>query len=496
LLISLGFVIDKPIFELPAAGSIFLFLSVAISVFALIYYWAEEWGNFAFIFFIVFINAISGLDSFHYDSEAFGLDYSTKAIYHLDSLNLIASEENVEIDKLATIEILETWKKKNQEGLSKYHKPKMVIILSSGGGSRSSAFTMKVVQTADSLTNGKLMESTMLMSGASGGMIGLAYFRELYLRTRIGICQDLYSSKYQENISKDMLNKIWGSVVTNDIYYPFQLREISGYTYRLDRGMMMENALNENTEYFLDKPLSAYKSFEQNSIIPLTILNSASVTDSRKLLISSQNISYLMKASSDNNIDYEIDAIDFRRFFKNNKADNLRYSTALRMNASYPFILPSVSLPSSPKIDVIDAGIVDNFGMDLSFRFLNVFKDWINENTSGVVIVQIRDNLKNNVIQDFEYKKMFSKLFSSYSSISENISVRQDYDHDYIIDATNDILNNKLEIIRFEYEPSKEERKASLSFHLTNKELINIQQTAVNSSNLKSFEKLKKVLNQ
>jgi len=372
----------------------------------------------------------------------------------------------------------------------------MVIILSSGGGSRSSAFTMKVVQTADSLTNGKLMESTMLMSGASGGMIGLAYFRELYLRTRIGICQDLYSSKYQENISKDMLNKIWGSVVTNDIYYPFQLREISGYTYRLDRGMMMENALNENTEYFLDKPLSAYKSFEQNSIIPLTILNSASVTDSRKLLISSQNISYLMKASSDNNIDYEIDAIDFRRFFKNNKADNLRYSTALRMNASYPFILPSVSLPSSPKIDVIDAGIVDNFGMDLSLRFLNVFKDWINENTSGVVIVQIRDNLKNNVIQDFEYKKMFSKLFSSYSSISENISVRQDYDHDYIIDATNDILNNKLEIIRFEYEPSKEERKASLSFHLTKKELINIQQTAVNSSNLKSFEKLKKVLNQ
>lgn len=497
ILISLGFVIDKPIFELPAAGSIFLFFSVTISVFALIYYWTEEWGNLAFVFFMVVINLISGLDTFHYDSEAFGLDYSKKVIYHLDSLNNIASQENIEIDKNEMLNILETWKKKNSKNKGANYKPKMIIILSSGGGSRSSVFTMKVMQTADSLTSGNLMKSTMLMSGASGGMIGLSYYRELYLRSRIGICQDLYSSRYQKNISKDMLNKIWGSVVTNDIYYPFQMREISGFNYRLDRGMMMENALNENTEHTLDKPLSAYKSFEQNSIIPVSIITSASVTDSRKLIISSQNTSFLMRASSKHsNIKYEIDAIDFKRFFKNNQAENLRYSTALRMNASYPFILPSVSLPSTPKIDVIDAGIVDNFGMNVSLRFITVFKEWINKNTSGVVIVQIRDNQKNNSIINFEYRKMLSKLFSSYSSISENISVRQDYDHDYIINATNSILNNKLEIIRFEYKPSKEEKKASLSFHLTNKELENIQNSAVNANNVNSYNRLMDIFNE
>ena len=495
ILINLGFVIDKPIFELPAAGSIFLFFSVMISVFALIYYWAEEWGNFVFIVLIIFINSISGLDVFHYDSEAFGLDYSKKSIYHLDSLNNLASQENCEIDKNTTIQILNKWKEKNQKGKSKYHKPKMLIVLSSGGGSRSSAFTMKVIQTADSLTNGKLMNHTMLMSGASGGMIGLAYFRELYLRYRIGICQDLYSEKYQYNVSKDLLNKIWGAVVTNDIYYPIQKRKIGDYTYTLDRGMMMEKALNENTDYVLDKTLSSYAPFEKNSIIPISILASASVTDSRKILISSQNISYLMKASSPNKkIDFEIDAIDFRRFFKNSNADNLRYSTALRMNASYPFVLPSVSLPSVPKIDVIDAGIIDNFGMDISLRFINVFKNWINKNTSGVVIVQIRDTPKHNEIVDFEYRKIFSKFFSSFSSISENITERQDYEHDYIIDATTDILKNKLEIVRFEYNPNKEEKKASLSFHLTNKELHNIQKTALNVENFKSYERLIEIL--
>lgn len=496
ILVSLGFVIDKPIFEIPAAGSLFLLFSVAISFFSLVYYWAEEWGNFVFLFILIVINAISGLDTFHYNSEAYGLDYSQKAIYHLDSLEKIASKENVELDKKETLEILNNWKNKNTEGKSKYYKPKMLIVLSSGGGSRSSAFSMTVAQTADSLTNGNLMKSTFLMSGASGGMIGLAYFRELYLRTQLDICKDIYSTRYQENASKDMINKIWGAVVTNDLYYPIQMREVNGYTYRLDRGMMMENALNENTEYFLDKPLSSYSHFEKSATIPLTIMSAVNVSDSRKVFFSAQPISYMMKAQSPKNkhLKYEIDAIDFGRFFKDNNAMNLRFSTALRMNASYPFILPSVSLPSSPKMDVVDAGIVDNFGMNISLRFLNVFQDWVNENTSGVVIVQIRDSPKVNKIEDFEYRKMFEKLFSSFNSIADNINVRQDYDHDYMVDATNDILKNKLEIIRFEYDPSEDEKKASLSLHLTKKELKNIQKVAVDKTNMKAYQRLIEVL--
>lgn len=496
ILVSLGFVIDKPIFEIPAAGSLFLLFSVMISFFSLVYYWADEWGNFVFILILVVINAISGLDTFHYNSEAYGLDYSQKAIYHLDSLEKIASNENVQMDQLGTIKILNNWKNKNTVGKPVNYKPKMFIILSSGGGSRSSAFTMTVAQTADSLTNGKLMESTFLMSGASGGMIGLAYFRELYLRTQLGICDDFYSPRYQLNASKDMINKIWGAVVTNDLYYPIQKREINGYTYRLDRGMMMENALNENTEYFLDKPISSYKHFEENGTIPMTIMSAVNVSDSRKVFISTQPISYMMKAQSpkNKNLKYEIDAIDFGRFFKNSKPHNLRFSTALRMNASYPFILPSVSLPSIPKMDVVDAGMVDNFGMNLSLRFLNVFQDWVNKNTSGVVIVQIRDSPKVNPVEDFEYRKMFSKLFSSFNSIANNINARQDYDQDYIVDATNDILKNKLEIIHFEYNPSENEKKASLSLHLTKKELKNIQKNAVNDSNLKAYQRLINIL--
>lgn len=254
----------------------------------------------------------------------------------------------------------------------------------------------------------------------------------------------------------------------------------------------MENAFNQNTENYLDKPLSAYTGFEQNATIPLVFLNTVSVSDSRKIIISSQKISYMMKGFSPNNnfIKYEIDAIDFGRFFEHSKPYNLRYTSALRMNASYPLILPSVSLPSIPKIDVVDAGFVDNYGVETAVRFLDVFRHWISKNTSGVVIVQIRDSPKENPIQDFEYRTMFDKLFGSFGNLSETLTEKQDYKHDYMIDATNDILKNKLEVIRFMYNPTKDENKASLSMHISNKEFLDIIKNAENTENKKSLERL------
>ena len=54
-------------------------------------------------------------------------------------------------------------------------------------------------------------------------------------------------------------------------------------------------------------------------------------------------------------------------------------------------VLPNVWLPSEPVIDVMDAGLRDNFGQETTLRFLSSFDDWIKENTRGVLILQIRD---------------------------------------------------------------------------------------------------------
>jgi len=492
VLVAIGFIIDNPIFEIPAAGTIFLFLSLLISLAGLVYYWSGRWGAVVLVAIIIVLNMFSKSEWMQTDSEAYGLDYSTSQEYSLTKLEELCTAELVEKDILHTLEILNNWKSKNKKNKPYYYKPKLCIVLSSGGGSRSAAYTMKVMQTLDSLSNGELMQHTALMTGASGGMMGLAYYRELYLRQELGVLDDIYNDVYVNNISSDLINKITTTIVSNDLFFGFKKYKYDDKKYPFDRGTSFELALNNYTDGFLDKPINAYEDFEQSGIIPMMFLNATNVTDYRKLIISPQPVSYMMRAYSEDDPEkhskYEIDAIDFGALFSHNDAKNLRMTSALRMNATYPLILPNVSLPSDPKLDVFDAGIRDNYGIENTVRFLNVYQDWIKNNTSGVVIIQIRDNIKDNVIEDFEYKTFISKLGSSFGSIYSNLTISQDYLQDYMLDGIDDILKGKIEIVRFEYRPAENEKKASMSLRLSEKEKIKVSDSATNATNMEKYK--------
>ena len=63
---------------------------------------------------------------------------------------------------------------------------------------------------------GKLMRNTSLMTGASGGLVGASFFRELYLRKTQGENIDLYDDRYLHDIARDNLNAIvlaWWSTI-------------------------------------------------------------------------------------------------------------------------------------------------------------------------------------------------------------------------------------------------------------------------------------------
>ena len=68
------------------------------------------------------------------------------------------------------------------------------------------------------------------------------------------------------------------------------------------------------------------------------------------------------------------------------------------MSATFPYITPNTTLPTEPPIKIMDAGISDNFGLSDAIRFVFAYKDWIAENTSGIVFVSIRDSPKLNTI--------------------------------------------------------------------------------------------------
>ena len=497
LIIGLGFIIDKPFFDIPASGSIFLFFSLLSGVAGFVYYWAGSWGGVVLIVMLFVLNFFSQFDAFNYSNQAYGLDYDAPPVeYSLSHLNEIASKENIEADTEATEAVLNKWKDKNCLGKGSKFKPRMLIVISSGGGATAACFTMKVLQTADSITDQSFMRRTALMTGASGGIMGVGYFRELYLQNQLGLLDDLYNPQYQKDVSKDLLNKIMSSVVTNDFFYPFQSRVINDYKYVVDRGMMMEHAFNLHTHGVLDKPLSSYETFERNATIPMLFVGGTNLSDNRKMVISPLKVSYMMKASSSHSDlqDYEIDAIDFGRFFENNNAPNLRFLSALRINATYPLLMPSVSMPSSPQIDLVDMGVRDNYGMENAIRFINTFHDWINVNTSGVVLVQIRGVGKHNEVKDFEYKSFINRTTGFFGSMYSNITVTQDYLHDYMLDGTNDLLDKQIEVIRFQYMPDDEKARASMSFRLTEREIENVLQTAVNETNMEGYYRLNEIL--
>src|SRR5438045_5533559 len=254
----------------------------------------------------------------------------------------MCNQKNMDEDKQNMIRILENWKRNQNED-----KAMLVMINTSGGGNLSAAFTINALQKLDSVTHGELMNKTFLITGASGGMLSAAYFRELYLRKDKGNNVNLRDRKYVDQISGDLLNPMFSSFVARDLIAPAQKFKVGPYTYVKDRGYAFEMKLDDNTEGLLNKHLGDYKKDEYNANIPLLFFNSVVSRDGKKMIVSTQPIRFMMRPITDS-LHIAImdpDAIDFGSFFKKQDPYNLRILSALRMNATFTIVLPIVWLP-------------------------------------------------------------------------------------------------------------------------------------------------------
>ena len=489
----MGYLIDYPMFRIPAGASILIMVSIVIALLGAITYWFDGWRTTVFFLLLIGINFLTKFESFNHKNKAYGLDYEMEpAKYTYADLQKVCAVENVNEDKNATIQILENWKKKfpNKE------KPKMVLVCVSGGGLRAAAWVMQVLQKSDSLLDGRLFSHTVLTTGASGGMIGASYLRELFLKQQMGEDINIYDSKYIDIISQDLLNSIGFTIVTNDLFLPWAKFNVDGKTYRKDRGYIFEKQLNENTNNAFTKKIKDYKSPEAEAIIPMIFLTPSIVNDGRRMIISSQGVSYMtippIGVARPNAV--EIDAVDFGRVFAKQGAQDMNFVTGLRMNATYPYILPNVYLPSKPGIEVMDAGFRDNYGINSATRFIHVFKDWILENTNGVVLLQISAQIKVEEIVPNDDQGAIESMLNPLG-IAGQILTLQDYEQDTNLGFIFDLLGrDKFEVIRYIYYPKDDMERASISFHLTSKEKKDVLNSYFLKKNDEKFELLKKAL--
>lgn len=479
LLLLMGVFMEKPLLRVPAGAGFLLLFAILMGVVGAFKYFLKSWETIGWVVFVLLLSAMVKYKLFDLRSIAYGLNYrqeeGKQPDYNYDKLRKTFTPQRFINDRSLEEARLQLWKNKSiaEPGL-----PPLVVVSVSGGGSRSAYWTFRSLQYIDSATNGHLFRNTVLITGASGGMMGAAYWRSLHDAWQQGVIKNPYALEYQENIGKDLLNPIIFSLASVDLISPFNKISVAGYTYTRDRGYAMEREMARNTDGLLDRNIGFFKTREATGQIPLLLISSTIMNDGRKLLISNQPVGYLTQP------EYatverlpSIDAVDFATLFAQQNPYNLRLTSALRMNATFPFVLPIVKLPSQPLMNIMDAGLTDNFGAELASRYIYTMREWIQKNTREVILLQIRDTRESDVGHASEETSLADMFIDPVFIIQNKWEAMQSYSYNYLKDIAPAAMNGKLKFITMQYVPRESKKAAALNFHLTQKEKEDIYES-------------------
>lgn len=487
--IGMGYFRDYEILEMPAAMSIVTLLSLLFMFFNALSTWFHRWAYFILVLgfsLAIYLSLTSSF--FQFNSYLIGIDYEESlrqpyTIAALESHYKDTSGRNQAENNL--IQILSNWKK-NQSS----EKPKLVIVATSGGGSRSAMWTYEVLKQCDQKLNNQFSKQIHLITGASGGMLGAAFYRSLLLQDVQNAKISRYESEHSKNISSDFLNKLSFSFSSSDLFMRIKSFEYDGKSYPLERGIAFEEQLNKNLKNIFNHPLSFYKEAEKRANIPLMIFSPIIVEDGRRCLISSQSMQCLLPNVFESNYEF----IDYHSFFKNQDMTKVRFTSILRANASFPYIMPMISLPTQPEMHLMDAGIRDNYGIKTTLLYLKHFKEWIKQNTSGVVIVEIRDTKRILNDEGFNAISLLDKLLLPFTNQNLNFTRHQDYDIELMETFFREGLPFQLDRVTFNL-TNETKKRVSLSWRLTNNEKRMVKDAINDDYNRSSLNKLISLLN-
>jgi hypothetical protein len=340
-----------------------------------------------------------------------GLNYSTEQAIDTDSYEARRKQDC----GLLKGEVRDRWLAYYREhhAADKDELPKLVVVAASGGGIRSAFWTAVVLTKLEELSPG-FFYHVRLIAGASGGMLGAAHFtakldelrafdlrhgfrasgpeddahKELVARRQ----RLLEQLKIVDNLRKGALAPVAQYWVLRDVpgtLWPFPCLK--------DRGWALEEAWRESLEGALDCSVRSLGNGEWEGWRPSLVFSPMLVEDGRRLLISNLDLDALTRAQGTlyTKTDgvhrgmYSLSAVEFYRLFPD--ANEFKLSTAVRMNASFPYVSPAAALPTKPVRRVVDAGYYDNFGIDVAASWIYENREWISTNTSGALLVQIRD---------------------------------------------------------------------------------------------------------
>jgi hypothetical protein len=362
MLLSLVILVFSVLAQLSTAGQI-LFLVVLLSVF-------------------VYTNG----SRFKYRFPGMGPYYEKGRRVHLRDLEEASHRTAEEIGLLRDETVLTNWHEATGQAL-----PKLILIATTGGAYRASFWTTVVLDELNRCLGANFHRHIRLITGASGGMVGAAYF--VSALDRDGLPEGGATELLQEESGLDSLTPVVRQLVLGDLPGAFRPSP-----HRHDRGVELERQWTT-----LAKTFPELSDGERAGWRPSLVVSPMVVESGRRLLISNLDLSRLAETKplepilitdrsgpeADAARIYSRSAIEFFRIFPEARA-TFSLQTAVRMSATFPFASPAVNLPTDVPRRVVDAGYYDNYGVDLATSWIYVNQDWIRKHTSGVALIQIR----------------------------------------------------------------------------------------------------------
>jgi hypothetical protein len=300
--------------------------------------------------------------------------------------------------------------------LSDGKKRPLVIVCVSGGGIRAAVWAAAVMHRLEAIPD--FPYHVRIISGASGGMVGMSYYTATlqdpakHLQTGRYHDVDTSDDNVAETLAKDSLSRTTKQMIYRDV--PALILPLPSPT---NRGETLERQWQENWGKHGSTTFGDLRPGEEAGWRPSLIFSPMLVEDGRRLLISNLNLGYMTANYGHrlNNPDGPFlsqSGYEFSRLFPAAMA-TFPLRTAARLNASFPYVTPAPELPTLPRRRVADAGYYDNYGVSVAGTWLTEYLSstkkcqWLHDNVSGVIVVQIRDGVselddKDAALEDAE----------------------------------------------------------------------------------------------
>lgn len=294
---------------------------------------------------------------------------------------------------------LESWRDRHAAA---GRKPMLVLLATSGGAYRAGFWTGLLMDrlVAESGPEGRwpgLAGDIRLITGASGGMVAGAYFAAMAAEGRLAegvvdrISHDTLArmgaadgDARRHPIARDSLSPIVHRLVTRDL-----LHLVVPWRPMSDRGKVLDRQWAT-----LGRSFASIRASEAAGIAPSIILSPMLVETGAVALFSNLDLMEIRRRALPMTAkpgDEDKASVEVFRTFPGTH-EHVSMATAVRLNATFPYISPAISLPTSPDRRAVDAGYYDNYGIDLLTAYLDQqeTQEWITRNCAGVAILQIR----------------------------------------------------------------------------------------------------------